>query len=53
MKKTYINPNIEVIKIQTAGMLAVSGKGLSEETVEPQSGDAIGPGMAHFDEYDW
>ena len=25
MKKTYINPALEVVKIQTAGMLAVSG----------------------------
>ena len=24
MKKTYINPTIEVVKIQTTGMLAVS-----------------------------
>lgn len=25
MKKTYQNPTLEVVKIQTAGMLAVSG----------------------------
>ena len=53
MKKTYINPNIEVVKIQTSGMLAVSKSGISDSGVTPQGGDAISAGMGHDDDFDW
>ena len=31
MKKTYINPELEVVKVQTQQMLAVSARGLAGE----------------------
>lgn len=48
MKKTYINPAMEIVKIQTMQMLAAS------ENVEFSS-DPIGGGDAvgRNDEFDW
>ena len=48
MKKTYINPELMVVKIQTQGMLALSG-GLdtATEITEPE-----GFGSREFDEFD-
>ena len=37
MKKTYINPSIEVVKIQTVGMLA--GSPLQDSTPAEVNGD--------------
>ena len=44
MKKEYINPTIEVVKIQTAQMLASSDvdAAISQETQD--NGDALGHG---------
>ena len=48
MKKTYINPELIVVKIETQGMLALSG-GLdtATEITEPE-----GFGSREFDEFD-
>lgn len=51
MKKTYINPNIEVVTIATQQMLAASNGTLSTE-----DGDKItssGGFGAHDDDFDW
>ena len=48
MKKTYINPNIEVIKIQTQQMLADSlTLGTGTTPTNPSASDA------HDDDFDW
>lgn len=39
MKKSYINPELQVIVMETAGMLALSDPRLKD-------GNAVGPGMA-------
>lgn len=46
MKKTYINPNIEVIKIATQQMLAGSTPGFSK-TGETSTMEG------HDDDFDW
>ena len=43
-KKTYINPELEVIKVQTQQMLAVSG-----DVSTPTPGDAGGAAAPGFD----
>lgn len=48
MKKTYINPNIEVVKIQTQQMLADSLT-VPTGTTPTDPGDSDG----HFDDFDW
>ena len=48
MKKTYINPEMEIVKIQTMQMLAASDKVFLGDPVSDAS-DAEG----HYDEYDW
>ena len=51
MKKTYINPNIEVVKIATQQILAVSNGALSTaEGDKITSNDGFG---AHEDDFDW
>ena len=47
MKKIYINPEMEIIKIVSKSQM------LAGSVIEPQSGDAITPGMGHEDEFDW
>ena len=43
MKKTYMTPSAEAIKIQTAGMLAVSGFNDTIDSSNPiDSGDMLG-----------
>lgn len=45
MKKTYINPTIEVVKIKTTGMLAVSlpkGDPNSDSDGVDDEGDVLG-----------
>ena len=44
MKKSYINPELQVIFMETAGMLALSDPKLKD-------GNAVGPGMAPS--FDW
>ena len=49
MKKKYINPEIEVIKIQTMQMLAASDLlDISEETITDEA-DLLAPEMNVFD----
>ena len=50
MKKTYINPTLEVVKIQTQQMLAVSARGIEDE-VAGKTGDYYDD--ARGDGYDW
>lgn len=56
MKKTYNNPNIKIVKIQTSGMLAGSvtfdGKGGGKITVngDNATGDAMGRDFDFDDE---
>ncbi len=52
MKKTYINPNIEVVKIQTQQMLAGSpaGQVLDKNGTQIDDGDLIG---GRGDDFDW
>ena len=45
MKKTYIQPSIEEVKLNKPVLLAGSDKGISEETPKEWG--------AHEDEYDW
>ena len=47
MKKTYINPEMEIIKIASKTQM------LAGSVIEHQSGDAITPGMGRDDEFDW
>ena len=49
MKKTYINPAMNVIKIATQQMLAGSSLGLSEETVTNE-GDLLSRDCDDWDE---
>ncbi len=49
MKKTYINPEMEVVKIATQQMLAASAHvGLSDDTLNNES-DLLG----HESDYEW
>ena len=50
MKKTYKNPELEVVKIQTMQMLAASD---TEVPISNEQVDNGTPGDAHYDEYDW
>lgn len=44
MKKTYMNPELEVVKVQTMQMLAASARvDLSNETLDDE-GDLLGRG---------
>ena len=47
MKKTYKTPQVEVIRIQTAGMLAVSG------ALDPNSSPISNPGEVGARSYYW
>lgn len=51
MKKTYINPELEVVKIAIQQMLAASPDGFAKsiDTTGGSGEDALG----HDDEYDW
>ena len=49
MKKTYINPEMDIVKVQTVQMLAGSAHvEKTEDTVTSES-DLLG----HDDEFDW
>ena len=50
MKKTYINPNIEVVKIGTQQMLAASDRGIANEGAS-KTGDYYDD--AHSTDFDW
>ena len=50
MKKTYINPEMEIVKIQTMQMLAAS------DQLVPISDDPVDngtPGESHGTDYEW
>ena len=54
MKKTYINPNMQIVQIATQQMLAGSlnpnsGSGSVNETSAPADVD----GEGHFGDFDW
>ncbi len=54
MKKTYINPNIEVLKIATQQMLAGSlnpGAGTGKVYTDSAPGGVAAEG--HDDDFDW
>ena len=51
MKKTYINPNIEVVKIGTQQMLATSTKTVTFGSGNKSGGDACG--HEFDDDFDW
>ena len=53
MKKTYINPNIEIIKIATQQMIAGSGSDRSITSTDAGKGEGGVYDDAHFDEFDW
>lgn len=42
MKKTYINPEMDIIKIQTQQIIAVSGVGIGKGSKDPTGADARG-----------
>ncbi len=48
MKKTYINPEMEIIKVATQQMLAAS-----EQVDFGSSVDSASGAEGHYDEYDW
>lgn len=51
MKKTYINPTIDIVKIQTMQMIAISGPNVTSSEYDPsEDGEFIG---AHGDDFDW
>ena len=50
MKKTYINPTLEVVQIQTQQMLAASDTNMSITSTPVASGTE---GDAREDGYDW
>ena len=51
MKKVYINPTLEVVKIQTQQMLAVSARGI--DNVDAGIDGDGDYNDAREDEYDW
>ena len=50
MKKTYINPTLEVVKVATQQMLAASNQTMTITNSQVDSGTA---GDAHDDDFDW
>lgn len=48
MKKTYINPELEVVKLQTMQMLAASLEVHDDITITDES-DLLAPGFDGFD----
>ncbi len=48
MKKTYINPNIEVVEIQIQQQM-LAGSTVPTGTTPTDPGDSDG----HFDDFDW
>ena len=50
MKKTYINPTLEVVQIQTQQMLAASDTNMPISSTQVESGTE---GDARGDGYDW
>ena len=53
MKKTYITPSMETIKIELQHMIAVSSTGinLTDEVIDAQDEDAVSDGMSRG--FDW
>lgn len=49
MKKTYKNPEIEVIKMKMNQQLLDGSKLVEVDPEEKSGGDAVG----HYDEFDW
>ena len=52
MKKTYINPELEVIKIATQQMLAHSGPQISTGSTPTDPSTSDMPGFTDFEEMD-
>ena len=52
MKKTYINPEMEIVKVQTMQMLAASTELSNTEASVNGSGDYENA-LGHFDDNDW
>ena len=50
MKKTYISPELDVVKIMTTGMLATSSLTVSDSTVD-EINDLLAPEMPELDNY--
>ena len=53
MKKTYITPSMETIKIELQHMISVSSTGidLTDEIIDAQDEDAVSDGMSRG--FDW
>ena len=51
MKKTYINPELEVVKLQTMQMLAASTLTLNDDPVNivEDASELLAPGVDDFD----
>ena len=52
MKKTYINPNIEVVKMQMNQHLLDASTGLSNSSASV-SGGTYNNSLGHDDDFDW
>ena len=52
MKKTYINPELEVIKIATQQMLASSTLTIDDSIQITDESDLLAPGFGFEDEFD-
>lgn len=53
MKKTYINPIIEVVTIGTQQMLAVSNQDLSNTAATKDGSGNYSNALGHDDDFDW
>ena len=42
MKKVYIAPSVEVIKVSAVGMIATSGPGFYKDSLETVNGEELG-----------
>jgi len=49
MKKTYINPELEVVKLQTMQMLAASSLSLNDDIQITDDSEVLAPGVDDFD----
>lgn len=52
MKKIYINPNMEIVKLHTTQMLAASPIDVTGEN-SLSSTSATGAALGHDDDFDW
>ncbi len=49
MKKIYINPELEVVKLQTMQMLAASSLSLNDDVEIVDDSEVLAPGVDDFD----